>query len=77
MGSHRFTWTDDAMLTALHLRDDKGMTQAQVAAAVGCSHASLNMMFHRVRADEQPCTCTKPENRNGAWQRERREVAHG
>lgn len=69
-------WTDERLLRALHPCDHERMTMAAIGQALGVSRSSVCGALKRIRDDEQPCACVKPQNRDGGmrplwWKRGR------
>lgn len=59
-------WTDERMLTALHLFDNEGLAASVICRRLGVSRSSVLGMMHRVRADDAKVAdrCTDPANRD-------------
>lgn len=58
--------TDQEMLTALHLRDNGGLSSQKIADALGVSRGTVIGALQRIDQTQEPCRCVKPENRDGA-----------
>ena len=58
-------WTDEMILWALALRDHEGLSAAQAAMRLGVTRSSVLGIYKRIADDELPCSCRKPENRDG------------
>lgn len=54
-------WTDDEMLTALHLMDDEGLTAEQVGRRVGRPRNSVLGIRHRVKTDYEASFAGDPD----------------
>ncbi|GGG77680.1 hypothetical protein GCM10011415_28240 [Salipiger pallidus] len=67
MPARKATRSDDGhILQMLHLRDHEGMTAYAIGKRCGTSRGGVAGRFKRIRDDEQPCACIKPENKDGA-----------
>lgn len=61
-------WTDAQMLYALDLRAD-GLTCDVIGEMVGRSKGAIAGLLKRIRDEDQPDECKKPENRDGGMDR--------
>lgn len=67
-------YTDEEVLTILHLKDNVGMLAKEIAPRFGTTRSGILGLIKRVRDAEKPCQCEKPENKEGGmgplwWQR--------
>lgn len=58
-------WTDEMILSALHLRDQEGLSAEQIGGRFGASRSAVCGVFKRIADAELPCECERPENRDG------------
>lgn len=56
---------DLCLLEKLHLKDNRGLTFAQIAERFGVSRSSVAGSIDRVNAALAPCAAKNPENRDG------------
>ena len=58
-------WTDEETLDILDRHERQGQTGPAIAKHYGTSKSAIMGLIHRVRREEQPCKCRKPENKDG------------
>lgn len=63
----RSDWTDEEILTILHLRDVDRMKTPDIGRRFGVSRSTILGLLHRVKkaADAVPCKCRKKANKDG------------
>ncbi|MEI4470942.1 hypothetical protein [Frigidibacter sp. MR17.24] len=61
-------FTDQQLLQMLEWREDGASMQA-IGNRLGRSRNAVIGALNRLRADDQPCLCRKPENRDGGMPR--------
>ncbi|MEI4485616.1 hypothetical protein V8J36_05395 [Frigidibacter sp. MR17.14] len=70
--------TDEDLLGVLALWD-AGFTGQEIGQRIGRSRNAVLGALHRIRHDERPCHCLKPENRDGGmpagWWKRRKVAA--
>lgn len=67
---------DILCLNILHLTENEGLSARQAAEKLGTTKSAVLGFVNRVRNAQEPCECTKPENKDGGMPERWWDVPH-